>query len=265
MIVCTVLLIDNSPQLEQQIGSLLAQTGMEVSVIAVEDGKSAMRFLNEGNRADIIFSDIDQPSSGGIDLYKKMSPDYPNIKRVVVTSSQCFEMAKYVINLQLNGYLTKPLDPEEVGALLQQLLPEDFSGVVIPKNTARTERDELSKHRIVNEALAIIERDVERDIGLDYIARKVHLSSCYLSALFREVTGQGLICYITNYRMNLAVSLLLNTNLRIFEIAQRAGYRSTPYFCTVFKNKYSVTPSEFRERNYGKSPEEILIENNVNI
>ena len=74
-----------------------------------------------------------------------------------------------------------------------------------------------------------------------------------------------MICYITNYRMNLAVSLLMNTNLRIFEIAQRAGYRSTPYFCTVFKNKYYMTPSEFRERNYGKPVEEILEENSVNI
>lgn len=262
---CTILLIDNSQQLEQRVGSLLAQSGMDISVVAVEDGKAAMRYLKEGNRADIIFSDIDQPSSGGIDLYKKMVPDYPNIKRVVVTSSQCFEMAKYVINLQLNGYLTKPIDPEEVSELLQQLLPEVFGGVRISESIGRTERDEMSRHRIVNEALAIIERDVERDIGLDYIAQKVHLSSCYLSALFREVTGQGLICYITNYRMNLAVSLLLNTNLRIFEIAQRTGYRSSPYFCTVFKNKYDITPSEFRERNQGKAPEEILTENSVNI
>ena len=262
---CTILLIDNSLQLEQQIRALLEQSGMDAAVVTAEDGKAAMRFLKEGNKADIIFSDIDQPSSGGIDLYKKMVPAYPNIKRVVVTSSQCFEMAKYVINLQLNGYLTKPVDPEEVGTLLQQLLPEVFTAAGITESVGRTERDELSKHRIVNEALAIIERDVERDIGLDYIAQKVHLSSCYLSALFREVTGQGLICYITNYRMNLAVSLLLDTNLRIFEIAQHTGYRSTPYFCTVFKNKYDMTPSEFRERNHGKSSEEILTENNVNI
>lgn len=261
---CTILLIDNSPKLEQCIRGMLVEHNMDASVFTVADGKAALRFLEEGNQADIIFSDIDQPTSGGIDLYKRMMPDFPNIKRVVVTSSQCFEMAKYVINLQLNGYLTKPVDSEEVATLLHQLLPDAF----YPKDTAhvcRTERDELAKRRIVNEVLAIIERDVERDIGLDYIAQKVHISSCYLSALFREVTGQGLICYITGYRMNLAVNLLLKTNLRIFEIAQRTGYRSTPYFCTVFKNKYHVTPSEFRERNYGKQPGENPGENSINI
>ncbi len=264
MRMCTILLIDNSPQLERSLDSLL-QTHIDASVVTVADGKSALRFLKDGNKVDIILSDIDQPSSGGIDLYKKMMPDYPNIKRVVVTSSQCFEMAKYVINLQLNGYLTKPVDLDEVGALLQQLLPEAFSAPGADENTGRTERDEVAKHRVVNEVLSIIERDVERDIGLDYIAQKVHLSSCYLSALFREVTGQGLISYITGYRMNLAVSLLLKSNLRIFEIAQHTGYRSTPYFCTVFKNKYRMTPSEFRERNYGKQPGEIHTENTVNI
>lgn len=261
---CTILLIDNSPQLEQYIGSLLAKSHVDASVVTAADGKSALRFLKEGNKVDIIFSDIDQPSSGGIDLYKKMMPDYPNIKRVVVTSSKCFEMVKYVINLQLNGYLTKPVDLEEVGTLLQQLLPEAFSSPGVAENIGRTERDKIAKQRVVNEVLAIIERDVERDIGLDYIAQKVHLSSCYLSALFREVTGQGLICYITGYRMNRAVSLLMKTDLRIFEIAQRTGYRSAPYFCTVFKNKYRMTPSEFREK-YGKQPDESYTEKTINI
>ena len=44
--------------------------------------------------------------------------------------------------------------------------------------------------------------------------------------------------------------MLLNSNLKIFEIARRVGYRSTPYFCTVFKSHYSVTPSQYREQNY---------------
>lgn len=249
---CTILLIDNSRQFERSMRSLLSELDMDADLYGVEDGRSALHYLEEGNKVDIIFSDIDQPSSGGIDLYKRMMPDYPQVKRVVVTASQCFEMAKYVINLQLNGYLTKPFDPEEAGSLLRQLAPDAFYCRRYAENTGRKERDELAKRRVVNEVLSIIERDVEQDIGLDYIAQKVHISSCYLSALFRETMGQGLICYITNYRMNLAASMLLKTNMRIFEVAQRVGYRSTPYFCTVFKNKYQMTPSEFRKVNYGK-------------
>ncbi len=262
---CTILLIDNSGQMESYLRGLVAELHIDAVIVGMEDGQAAVRFLESGNKADMIFSDIDQPSSGGIDLFKRIAPEYPLIKRIVVTSSQCFEMAKYVINLQLNGYLSKPLDTKEVISLLQQLLPDAFYQPSCPEQHDRTERDEVAKRRMINEVLAIVERDVEKDIGLDHIAQRVHISSCYLSALFREVMGQGLISYITAYRMNLAANLLLKTDLHIFEVAQRTGYRSAPYFCTVFKNKYCMTPSEFRERNYGKQPEEAIAANTANI
>ena len=243
----TILLIDNSTRLETSLRTMLAEKRVDASIISVGDGKTAQKILMEGSRADVIFSDIDQPTSGGVELFTKLMPDFPHLRYVVVSDSQCFEMVKYVINLQLNGYLTKPIDPEETLSLLKQLIPDAFEKNENAETAGRAERDERAKRRLVNEVLSIIEREVEKDIGLDYIAQKVHISSCYLSALFREVTGQGMIAYITQYRMNLAVNLLLKSNLHIFEIAQQTGYRSTPYFCTVFKNKFGVTPSEYRE------------------
>lgn len=261
----TIMVIDNSAQLEQSLRRLLTEAHIDAQIHCAADSKEALRFLESGGKPEIIFSDIDQPTSGGIDLFKRMQPDYPAIKRVVVTDSQCFEMAKYVINLQLNGYLSKPLDPEETESLLRQLLPEELLSWKDPFREGRYERDEQAKRRVIREVLAIVERDVERDIGLDYIAQKVHISSCYLSALFREATGQGLISYITDYRMKLASELLRKTNLRIFEVAQRTGYRSTPYFCTVFKGKYGITPSEFRDQGFGAQAEAGKDANTANI
>lgn len=250
---CKILFIDNSQQFEPSIRSVLAGIGMDASLHGVRDGRAALRFLEEGNKVDIIFSDIDQPSSGGIEFYRRITPDYPRVKRIVVTSSKCFEVAKHVVNLQLNGYVSKPIDTEEIVTLLEMLAPEAFYQRQYSEKLGRKERDELAKRRLVGEVLSIIEQEVDRDISLYYIAQKVHISACYLSALFQEVMGQGLIRYITEYRMNMAASLLTKSNLRIFEVAERVGYRSAPYFCTVFKNKYQMTPSQFREVNYIKA------------
>lgn len=249
----TILLIDNSARLEKSLHALLAEHNVDISIISVCDGKTACQLLADGCRADVIFSDIDQPTSGGLDLFKKIMLECPHLRFVVVSDSQCFEMVKYVINLQLNGYLTKPIDPEETITLLRQLIPDAFKQPEAMEAGGRAARDERAKRRLINEVLSIIEREVDKDIGLDYIAQKVHISSCYLSALFREVTGQGMISYITQYRMRLAQELLLNSDLHIFQIAQQTGYRSTPYFCTVFKNKYEMTPSQFRQI-YQKDP-----------
>lgn len=246
----TIMLIDSSQQFEQSMRRILSGAGVEINVVCVPDSKAALTILQKDDKTDIIISDIDQPTSGGIDFLCRLAPEHPQSRRVVVSSSQRFEMVKYAINLQMNGYLTKPLDGEEVLGLLQQMIPDAFINRQTQDSTCRKERDEIAKRRLINEVLAIVEMDVDQDIGLEYISQKVHISSCYLSALFREVMGQGLIFYITNYRMNLASTMLLNSNLKIFEIARRVGYRSTPYFCTVFKSHFKLTPSQFREQNY---------------
>lgn len=247
-----ILLIDGAQQYEPAIRSHVARYESDVMVYGVRDGKSALRYLLEGHKVDIIFSDIDQPSSGGMDIYKRIYVEFPNTKRVIVTSSNCFEMVKYAMNLQINGFLSKPLNYEEVSSLLSILYPEAFGEGMLPSVDALAERDMIGNRRLISRVLAIVEQDVDKDLGLDYIAQKIHISSCYLSALFRESMGQGLISYITEYRLNMAVNLLLKSNLRIFEVAERVGYRSTPYFCTVFKNRYNMTPSEFRDINYRK-------------
>jgi len=45
--------------------------------------------------------------------------------------------------------------------------------------------------------------------------------------------------------------LLADVQLNISEIAYKVGFSSQAYFSTVFKSKFSVTPSEYRERKRG--------------
>ena len=83
-------------------------------------------------------------------------------------------------------------------------------------------------------------------LGIAEIAEAAMLSPSRLSVLFKKETGQTVNDFLTNTRISRAVYLLENTNLRIYEIAEQAGYRSAQYFSQVLQQKTGRKPLDFR-------------------
>lgn len=84
-------------------------------------------------------------------------------------------------------------------------------------------------------------------LTLEFLANKFYLSKCYLSRIFKEVTGHGLNEYINILRIQKAKQLLEETSLNISEIAAYTGYKSTTYFEKIFKIYFSVSPLKYRK------------------
>ena len=85
------------------------------------------------------------------------------------------------------------------------------------------------------------------DIGLEQVAEYLNLSTFYLSKLFKEEKGCNFIAYVTDLRLEKAKKLLVDSSLIIKEIAQNVGYNDQNYFSKAFKQKYGLSPSEFRD------------------
>jgi two-component system response regulator YesN len=85
------------------------------------------------------------------------------------------------------------------------------------------------------------------DIGVDYLANRVFLSSSYLSFLFKKSTGQSLIKYITAVRMERAKELLRDSTIKVVDIASTVGFANTSYFNLMFKQHNGLTPIQYRE------------------
>ena len=67
-----------------------------------------------------------------------------------------------------------------------------------------------------------------------------------LKAGFKEAFRTTVFNYLFDYRMNIAIHYLLDTNKSIGEVAGLVGYEHQAHFCTAFKRKFNVTPSEYR-------------------
>ena len=94
-----------------------------------------------------------------------------------------------------------------------------------------------------------INRSPERNIPLEELALKAGISKEHLIRTFREMYGIPPVRYRMERRMDKAVSLLMNTNMKIREIAESTGFRNIFYFSRMFKKLFGLSPKEFREQN----------------
>lgn len=79
------------------------------------------------------------------------------------------------------------------------------------------------------------------------IAGYFHMDLNYISRLFKKKTGINLKDYLTEKRMEKALYLLENTDLKIYEISEASGYMDYFYFTRVFRKYTGFTPSDWRE------------------
>lgn len=87
------------------------------------------------------------------------------------------------------------------------------------------------------------------NITIKQLCSLVDLSPGYLSEIFKKVSGKTPVEYIHQVRIDRSKELLLNTPLKIKDIARRTGFNDEFYFTRVFKKLEGCTPSQFSGRH----------------
>lgn len=100
---------------------------------------------------------------------------------------------------------------------------------------------------VIREIQLFIRQHYAENISLNSLAEQFFLHPNYLSRLFKEKAGQNFIDYLTSVRMEKVKDLLKNSDRKIVEICELAGYDNPRYFSKVFKQYTGMTPSEYRE------------------
>ena len=86
----------------------------------------------------------------------------------------------------------------------------------------------------------------ESDLRQKSLSKELHVNQSYLSSVFVAQTGIRFVDYITRVKLARAAWLLINTGMKVGEIAVRMDYKDAAYFSKQFKSIYQVTPSEYR-------------------
>lgn len=108
--------------------------------------------------------------------------------------------------------------------------------------------DQNERNRnLVRKAMRYVETHYESPIYSNEMAEYLNLNVSYFSTLFRKETGEKFTVFLTNFKMEKACEMLLQTNEKVCRISERLGYNDVKYFCKVFRRRMNCTPSEYRE------------------
>ncbi len=105
-----------------------------------------------------------------------------------------------------------------------------------------------NKDNIFYTVKAFIEKFYYTNLTLDEISKVASFSPSYFSRKFKLVFGVSFIEYLNDYRLMKGKELLENTELSVSEVAQKVGFSEYTYFSKLFKDKYSKSPSYFKNK-----------------
>lgn len=101
---------------------------------------------------------------------------------------------------------------------------------------------------ILSQVEAEIEAHYAENISLKSLGEQFYVNSAYLGQIFKKQYGSTFKDYLNGVRTRKAAELLLRTDEKVYEIAQKVGYKNMDYFINKFESVYGQTPTRFRKR-----------------
>lgn len=111
-----------------------------------------------------------------------------------------------------------------------------------------TKKEDCS--RLTKEVIHYLQLHYSEKITLDMICGQFGTNRTTLCDEFKKATGMRISQYLQQMRLQIAATLLKDTDIPIHEVGERTGFYDNSHFCRLFKRENSYTPSDYR-RCYG--------------
>ncbi|MFL5742984.1 MAG: substrate-binding domain-containing protein [Flavisolibacter sp.] len=266
-----------SAQTEFTLNEGLSSGSKEYSILIIEDNSDMRSFLRlhlqkayeiheaeNGaiglNRSfdivpDLIICDIILPGNSGLNITDKLKNDLrtSHIPIIILTAKVEIEHQIESLRLKADAFITKPFNLQFLEETIKNLLKnreslkEHYTSEL--PSEIRTGISKKIDRKFINEFAAIVENNMSNEnFSVEDICREIGISRVQLYRKLKALLGLNVTDYILNVRMQKAKYLLSNEDLTIAEVSYKVGFSSQAYFSTVFKSKFSCTPSEYREK-----------------
>lgn len=160
-----------------------------------------------------------------LEFYEKIKNDYEINKNLVLDNE--------IIIKEIYG--TESLN-ELINLMEKRLI---HVSKIISTNTS-----DKSIKRIVK----YIEKNYYTDLKLELLAEIFNYNSAYLGKIFKNNMGVSFNIYLDNIRIEQAKKLLMEENLRVYQVCEKVGYKNIDYFHSKFKKYVGISPLNYKKK-----------------
>lgn len=256
-----VLLVEDEVFVRESVREIIAweELGFTVSGEA-GNGAEALDMIRQ-DAPDLVISDIIMPEMDGVELLRRTREEGYTSRFVMLTCMSDFEYVRQAMEYGASNYILKlSMSVNSLRETLQKISKE------LPKPSPAGGRDtrsssvepppllpeEVTSHPEIQKILQYLHANYDQDITVKSMSQYVMMAENYVSTLFKRKTGQTLIHYLHQIRVNQAIEYLLHSGMPVYEIGNRVGFVNDNYFIKIFKRLTLQTPSQFRQANKGK-------------
>ncbi|QSB29166.1 substrate-binding domain-containing protein [Flavobacterium sp. CLA17] len=224
-------------------------------VVYTSDGSDAIEKAME-IVPDIIICDINLVDKDGYEISKELKKDLrsSHIPIVILTAQGDKESTLKGLQSGVDQYLTKPFS--------LSILKQSISGLLFNReklryyytnNIYRIEPESKfgnQEQSFITKMNDIIKKNVENPkFSVEDLADKLGVSRVQLYRKVKAIIGINISDHINNVKLEKAAELLKSNEMNISEIAYSLGFSSPNYFSTAFKNKFGISPKEYKSSN----------------
>ena len=252
-------------------------SGKEQSILIIEDNKDMRLFLRtilgkhyeihdaeNGEKGlelaydivpDLIIADIILPGQTGLKVTEVLKQDIrtSHIPIILLTARASMEAQIVGIRSKADAFVAKPFNLEYLDETIKNLLRnravlrEHYTSE-LPTETRYNLSSKIDR-KFINEFTSLVENNLSNEnFSVDNICREIGISRVQLYRKVKALLGYNVNDYILTVRLHKSKYLLAEKDLSISEVACKVGFSTQAYFSTVFKSKFSITPSEYREK-----------------
>lgn len=198
---------------------------------------------------------------GDYDEFKKIEQQLPQYKNSVLCKNNpirsfknaliiaCANYCKCAVEGGVDHHITYTMGDSYVCRIEETNMPSNLTelhkNMVLDFFSIIHKQSRLNYSPIIQRSMKYIEEHLTERISLDKVATAIHVSSNYLSKLFKQEVECSFIDYVNQKKVEEAARLLEFSNYSVLDIALFLGYSSQSYFTQIFKKHMNVTPKQY--------------------
>ena len=255
----TMLLVEDNLELRFFLRSIFAP---QFRVIEAPDGKEgcakALKFV-----PDIIISDVMMPEKDGIEMTRELKSDVTtsHIPIVLLTAKTSIESKLQGLEWGADDYITKPFSSSYLLARVDNLLKQRRALQEIYRSRLMSDPDEeldaeedqpemsASDRKFMDKLVELMEKNMDNgELVVDDLVKELAVSRSVFFKKLKSLTGLAPIEFIKEMRVKRAAQLIEVGELNMTQISYMVGINDPRYFSKCFKQRYGMTPTEYKEK-----------------